>query len=64
MRLLAAAVQATGEFPATLYGVGHDQFSVIAQIGTDDHTMGDGIVDFITAITQCHECAPASARLG
>ncbi|WP_296153906.1 alpha/beta hydrolase [Pseudonocardia sp. SCN 73-27] len=64
VRLLAAAVQATGEFPATLYGVGHDHFSMIAQIGTDEHTIGDGIVDFITAITQFHECAPASACLG
>ncbi|MFD1237470.1 alpha/beta hydrolase [Pseudonocardia benzenivorans] len=62
VRLLAAAVQATGEFPATLYGVGHNNFSVIAHIGTDDRTMGDEIVNFICATTRFHKGAPGAAH--
>jgi triacylglycerol lipase len=59
--LLAAAVHTTGRLPAILFGNAHENSSVITHPGTEDRTMGDGIVEFIRSVTQFDDRTPYAA---
>ncbi len=50
-RLLAASVETNGYLPGLFFGAGHNHFSAIAHIGTEDRGVSDSIVDFVRMVT-------------
>jgi hypothetical protein len=60
---LAAVVQATGRLPGTFYGATQNHSSMISNAGTENSTIGDGIVEFMRSATRFHAHPPAAQFL-